>query len=83
MTKLDDIDLERGKTNPWGLTAHQCAVLRMISDSGCTKRACLKYDVNPRNVEHHLMTARRAMGMFGNDIRLFLNWDRWVRKDES
>jgi hypothetical protein len=23
--------------------------------------------------------ARKCMAFFGNDIRLYLNWDRWVR----
>jgi hypothetical protein len=83
MTRLDSVDIERSKSNPWGLTAHQCAVLRMVSETGCTKRACREYDVNARNVEHHLMVSRRQMGMYGNDIRLFLIWDRWVRGVQS
>lgn len=83
MAKLDSIDIERAKVNPWGLSAHQCAILRMISESGCTKRVCLDYEENPRNVEHHLMRSRQLMGLYGNDIRLFLKWDRWVRGDES
>lgn len=78
------LDKQRAKTNPWGMTAYQCAVLRLICQYGCTKR--VNYDeerANQRTVEHHLMMARKRMGMFGNDIRLYIQWDRWTRKEKA
>jgi hypothetical protein len=77
------LDKERAKINPWGLTSYQCMVMRLICQYGCTKR--VNYDeerVKPRTVEHHLMMSRRRMQMFGNDIRLYIQWDRWIRKEK-
>ena len=76
------LDKERAKTNPWGLTARQCMVMRLICQYGCTKRVdCEEEGVNARTVEHHLMMSRRRMQLFGNDIRLYIQWDRWTRKE--
>jgi hypothetical protein len=80
-TKLDK---DRAKNNPWGMTAYQCMVLRLICEYGCTKR--VNYDeerANQRTVEHHLMVARKCMKLFGNDVRLYLQWDRWTRKEKA
>ena len=77
------IDRQRAADNPWGLTAHQCYVLRLYCKHGCTKRVAAFENINSRNVENHLCVARKRMGLFGNDIRLYLLWDRWTRTDEG
>lgn len=75
------IDHQRAKRNPWGLTAHQCMTLRLVCEHGGSKRTAYeRKDISARLLEHHLLQARRAMGLFGMDVRLFLEWDRWVRK---
>lgn len=73
------LDHNHAEINPWGLSAHQCYVLRLYCEHGCTKRVAHVENISPRNVEHHLFMARKRMALFGNDIRLYLNWDRWVR----
>lgn len=78
------IDYHRAKANPWRLSARQCMTLRLICEYGCTKRVNYESEMtNPRTVEHHLMRARRLMGLFGNDIRLYIQWDRWTRKEKA
>lgn len=56
--------------------------LRLLCEYGSTKRAAYVTEINSRLIEHHLRNARKAMGMFGVDVRLFLNWDRWVRTNQ-
>jgi hypothetical protein len=77
------IDHKRATDNPWGLSAYQCYVLRLYCEYGCTKRVAAVENISPRNVENHLFVARKHMGLFGNDIRLYLTWDRWVRKENN
>ena len=77
------IDQHRATKNPWGLTAHQCMMLRLICTHGGSKRVAYEVpEINCRLVEHHLHLARQRMGFFGADIRLFLEWDRWIRKEK-
>jgi len=73
-------DRKAEKTNPWGLTAYQCMTLRLVCEHGSSKRAAYHTDISHKLLEHHLHIARQRMGMFGVDIRLFLNWDRWSNK---
>jgi DNA-binding CsgD family transcriptional regulator len=73
------LDRKHAEINPWGLSAYQCYVLRLYCEHGCTKRVAYAENISPRNVENHLLVSRKHMGLFGNDIRLYLNWDRWVR----
>lgn len=78
------LDKQRAKENPWKLSAKQCMTLRLICAYGCTKRVNYEVEqVNARTVEHHLMRARKLMGLFGNDIRLYIQWDRWTRKEKA
>jgi DNA-binding CsgD family transcriptional regulator len=72
------LDHKHAEINPWGLTAYQCYVLRLYCEHGCTKRVAAVENISSRNVENHLLVARKRMRLFGNDIRLYLNWDRWV-----
>ena len=72
------IDYARAKQNPWGLAAKQCMVLRLYCEHGCTKRVASVIDISPRNIEHHLLRSRKLMGLFGNDIRLYVNWTKWL-----
>jgi hypothetical protein len=76
-------DKERAETNPWGLTAHQCLTLRIVCQHGGTKRAAYATGESERNMEGHLMLSRRKMGLLGTDIRVYLNWDRWIRSNDE
>lgn len=77
------LDKRRAFRNPWGLTKCQCYTLRVICANGGTKRAAYVEGIDERLLEHHLMKARKVFSMFGNDVRLYLYWDRWTRKDEG
>jgi hypothetical protein len=78
------IDHYRAKRNPWGLTPHQCYVLRLVCEHGGSKRAAHAVpEANQRLLEHHLHHIRKAMGLFGADIRIFLNWDRWISEQAA
>ena len=74
----DDIDQKRGECNPWGLTPHQCMTIRLVCEHGGTKRAAHAENLPLRTLEHHLLMSRKAMQMYGSDVRLFLEFDRWV-----
>ncbi len=76
----DPIDHERAGTNPWGLTPYQCMTIRLVCLYGGTKRASHAEDLPLRTLEHHLLTSRKAMGMYGSDVRLYINFDRWFRQ---
>jgi hypothetical protein len=75
----DPIDYERAGSNPWGLTPHQCMTIRLVCLYGGTKRASHAENLPLRTLEHHLLTSRKAMQMYGNDVRLYINFDRWIR----
>jgi methylaspartate ammonia-lyase len=77
---ITETDRKRAKENPWGMTTCQCYAVRLVCEHGGSKRAAYAEDVELRAIEHHLMKARQQMGMFGNDIRMYINWDRWIRK---
>jgi hypothetical protein len=78
----DDIDYDRAVMNPWGLTPHQCMTIRLVSLHGGTKRVSHAENIPARTLEHHLLTSRKAMGMYGNDVRLYLNFDRWIKQPD-
>jgi hypothetical protein len=80
---LTEHDKYRAKANPFGLSKCQCYTLRLICEHGGTKRAAYVAGVEARALEHHLMKARQVMGMFGNDIRMYLLWDRWIRSIDA
>lgn len=73
------VDRHRAKSNPWGLTAYQCMTLRLYCKHGCTKRVAQHEDIKERNVENHVHLARQRMGLLGNDVRLYLLFDRWTK----
>lgn len=75
-------DQKAANTNPWGLTVCQCMVLRLLCEHGNTKRVAYVTGISHKLIEHHLHRARKAMDFFGMDIRLYLNWDRWIRTTE-
>jgi hypothetical protein len=74
-----EIDKLRSETNPWSLTSHQCMTIRLVCLHGGTKRASHAEDLPLRTLEHHLLKSRKAMQMYGSDVRLFIEFDRWVR----
>lgn len=71
-------DKKAAKANPWKLTAHQCMALRLVCEHGTAKRVEYVTDISHKVIEHHLHNARRAMGLFGTTLHLYLNWDRWT-----
>jgi hypothetical protein len=77
------LDRKRAFRNPWRLSKGNCFTLRLVCEHGGTKRAAYVEGVDERLLEYHLMMSRKRMGMFGNDVRLYLKWDRWTRKDEG
>lgn len=79
----DAIDHQRAAENPWGLTPHQCMTIRVVCLYGGTKRASYAEDLPLRTLEHHLLTSRKAMQMYGNDVRLYLNFDRWLGTESA
>jgi hypothetical protein len=76
---ITETDRKQAKENPWGMTKCQCYAVRLVCEHGGSKRAAYAEDVELRAIEHHLMRARQQMGMFGNDIRMYIKWDRWTR----
>jgi hypothetical protein len=74
-----EIDKLRSTTNPWSLTSHQCMTIRLVCLHGGTKRASHAEDLPLRTLEHHLLQSRKLMQMYGSDVRLFIEFDRWVR----
>jgi hypothetical protein len=85
VTKLPitDLDRRRASRNPWKLSKGNCFTLRLICKHGGTKRVAYVEDVSERILEYHLFMARKRMGLLGNDIRMYLMWDRWTRNDEG
>jgi len=57
--------------------------IRLVCLHGGTKRASHAEDLPLRTLEHHLLMSRKTMGMYGNDVRLFLLWDRWASKKNN
>lgn len=76
-------DQKAARNNPWGLTVCQCMTLRLVCEHGSSKRAAYHTDISHKLIEHHLHKARKAMGFFGVDVRLFLNWDRWTNEQST
>jgi retron-type reverse transcriptase len=54
----------------------------MYCTHGNNKRTVNATNTSAKNIEHHLLVARQKMGFRGSDIRLFLNWDKWVTQLE-
>jgi len=80
---ITELDRRRAFRNPWGLPKGNCFTLRVVCKHGGTKRAAYVENLSERILEYHLLMARKRMGLIGTDIRLYLQWDRWTRKDEG
>ncbi len=79
-----DYDIKLARLNPWGLSAYHCLTLRLYCKYGCTKRiVSTTPEANKSTLEHHLHTARKVMGLFGKDVRLYLYWHEWETKQEK
>lgn len=72
-------DRQNAKANPWRLTAHQCMAMRLYCEHGCLRRVENTSGIAPCNIKYHLNNARHRMKFYGNDIRVYLTWDRWAR----
>lgn len=72
-------DLKAAQKNPWGLTPHQCMTMRLLCEHGSARRVAYEMDISVKVIEHHITRARKAMGSFGSDIRIYLSWYAWTR----
>lgn len=77
------LDYALSKTNPWGLTASQCSLMRMKCEMGMSKIVAVERGVTIKTVERQLEMIRAKMGYPGADIRLFLVWHDWYQKEKD
>jgi hypothetical protein len=68
------------KANPWGLTPHQCLVLRLHCKLGHAKLIWRMTDMPIKTVHSHIENVRVRMGLPGRDIRIFTWWALWVQQ---
>lgn len=57
--------------------------LRLVCEHGTAKRVEYVTEISHKVIEHHLHNARRAMGLFGTTLHLYLNWDRWINEQTT
>jgi hypothetical protein len=76
-----NIDKGYAKTNPWGLTAHQCCAMRLVCKHGSIKHAWADLDLPIKTIQHHVEGARQRMGLRGHDIRVYLYWHDFTKKE--
>ena len=57
--------------------------LRLVCEHGTAKRVEYVTEISHKVIEHHLHNARRAMGLFGTTLHLYLNWDRWTNEQAT
>jgi hypothetical protein len=73
---LAPIDYTRSRDNPWGLTPHQCAAMRLYCKYGNAKQAWAADEGNLKNIQSHVENARLKIGFRGHDMRSFVLWIR-------
>jgi DNA-binding CsgD family transcriptional regulator len=81
--EITAIDHGLAKTNPWGLTARNCHVLRQLCLLGTSKAVALETGLSFKSVDHHLSTCRRKMGYRGSDLRYFVDWVGWLHRQRD
>jgi len=74
-----DEDEHLALLNPWKLTACQCMAMRLVCCYGSPLQAVAKEPIVLTTLKWHLNRARTRMGYEGYDIRMYLDWDWWVR----
>jgi hypothetical protein len=74
------LDNALAKHNPWGLTPHQCMVMRLHCKLGNVKAIWAEIDMPIKSVHWHLENIRNTMGIPGRDVRIFLQFDRWMHQ---
>jgi hypothetical protein len=72
-------DERLARLNPWSLTAHQCMAMRLYCENGTMKKVETTAGVPVTTMKWHIKIAKKRMGYFGTDLRMYLTWDRWVR----
>jgi hypothetical protein len=75
---LAPIDYTRSRDNPWGLTPHQCAAMRLYCKHGNAKQAWAAGEATHKTIQSHVEAVRVKMGHRGHDIRAFVLWTRWA-----
>jgi len=73
-------DQALAKANPWGLTIHQCAAMRLLCIHGSAKRATLELGIGQKTFEHHIHAARQKIGYRGADVRHLVAWVGWLHR---
>jgi len=65
--------------NPWKLTECQCMALRLVCCHGGLIEASRKEGVSRSTIKLNLTNAKKRIKYEGHDIRIYLDWDWWVR----
>jgi hypothetical protein len=68
------------KHNPWGLTPHQCMVMRLHCKLGHTKLIWRLIDMPVKTINGHIENIRVKMKLPGHDVRIFTWWALWARQ---
>lgn len=69
---------ELASVNPWGLTPMQCYVMALACEFGGAKPVFAETDIPFRSVQDHIQAARARMGLRSHDVRVYINFDRWI-----
>ena len=69
--------------NPWGLTAAECLCVRKVCELGGMKQAVDAAGVSGSVFSNTLNSVREKMNVRGQNVRLWIMWDRWVRSDAN
>ncbi len=72
-------DKELANINQWRLTARQCMALRLFCCHGGLIEAARQEGISRGTIRMHLTNAKKRMGYEGHDIRMYLDWDWFVR----
>jgi DNA-binding NarL/FixJ family response regulator len=80
MKEPSPLDHTLARANPWGLTPHQCMVMRLHCKLGHVKAIWAETNISIKTIHWHLENIRNTMGIPGRDIRIFTQWDAWARE---
>jgi FixJ family two-component response regulator len=69
--------------NPWNLTPQQSATMDAVCTHGCQKTAAKALGLSIKTVEQHTWHAAQSMGLAGNRLRKYIEWDRWMQRREG
>jgi hypothetical protein len=69
--------------NPWGLTNAEAEVMDAMITTGTRKVASRQLGISPKTLEARSHRASIRMGYSGQDVRRYIEWDRWRRSEAS